>query len=125
MEIERYEVSWSRAAVEDLDEILDFLAEAMGLSRAMELYATFRRRIGQLKEHPGRCRRVPEFRGLGLGEHRELILPPYRIFFRLRGRRIFLLGVLDSRRDLEELLLQRVVEDGPGMRGQETKEADE
>ncbi len=107
---ETYEVLWSRSALKDLDEILEYLAEEASIERAMEVYEGLRRNIATLKIHPRRCRRVPEFRRLGLEEHRELLSPPYRIFFRLRGRTLLLLGILDSRRDLEELLVQRALE---------------
>lgn len=105
-----FEILWSRSSVRDLDEVLGFLAESAGVEPAMKLYEELRRRIATLPQQPRRCRRIPEFRGLGLPEHRELILPPYRVFFRLQDRQIMLLGILDSRRDLEELLVQRALE---------------
>ncbi len=107
---ETFEVVWSRSAVSDLDEILDYLAEQAGIDRALELYEKLRRRVAGLTRLPRRCRYVPELKELGLTEFRESIMPPYRIFFRLADKRVILLGVLDSRRDLEELLIQRALE---------------
>ncbi len=107
---ETFEVFWSRSAVSDLDDILDYLAEQAGIDRALDLYEKVRRRVASLSSLPERCRYVPELKDLGLTEFRESILPPYRIFFRLVERRVILLGVLDSRRDLEELLVQRALE---------------
>ena len=62
-----------------------------------------------MAEFPTRCRVVPELAALGISEIRESILPPYRIFFRLQDQRATLLGILDSRRNLEELILQRAL----------------
>jgi plasmid stabilization system protein ParE len=107
---ETFEVFWSQSAVSDLDDILDYLAEGAGVDRALALYEKVRRRVASLSRFPRRCRYVPELKAQGLTEFRESILPPYRIFFRLVEGRVILLGVLDSRRDLEELLVQRALE---------------
>ena len=107
---ETLEVFWSRSAVRDLDEILEYLAEQASIDRALALYEELRRRVASLSRMPRRCRYVPELKDLGLTEFRESNLPPYRIFIRLAEKRVILLGVLDSRRDLEEILIQRALE---------------
>ena len=107
---EKFEVLWSRSAVSDLDDILEYLAEQASIDRALDLYEKVRRHVAELSTFPRRCRYVPELKAIGLTEFRELILPPYRIFFRLVEKRVILLGVLDSRRDLEEILVQRAIE---------------
>ncbi len=107
---ETFEVFWSQSAVSDLDDILDHLAEHAGIDQALDTYEQVRGRVASLTGLPRRCRYVPELKDLGLTEFREAILPPYRLFFRLIERRVILLGVLDSRRDLEELLVQRALE---------------
>ena len=107
---ETFEIFWSQSAVRDLDEILEYQAEQASIDLALELYEKVRRRVASLSSLPRRCRFVPELKGLGLAEFREAILPPYRIFFRLTEKRVILLGVLDSRRDLEEILIQRALE---------------
>lgn len=106
---DRFEVVWSRHAVRDLDGILDYLADEAGVETALTLYENLRRRLGTLERYPRRCRIVPELREIGLDAYRELIYRPYRIFFRIDGAKLVLLGILDSRRDLEQLLVQRAL----------------
>ncbi len=107
---ETFDVLWTPSAVSDLDEILDYLAQEAGIDRALGLYEKVRRQVGSLTRLPRRCRYVPELKALGLSEFREAIVPPHRIFFRLVESRVILLGILDSRRDLEEILIQRALE---------------
>lgn len=107
---EAFEVLWTQASFRDLDEILDFVAERDGIDRALVIYEHLRERIASLKTYPRRCRHVPELKAIGLSEYRELIAPPYRIFFRLVNCQATLLGVLDGRRDLEAILVQRALE---------------
>lgn len=107
---DRLEILWSSSAVRDLDEILEHLAREASVDTALQRYEEIRQRIATLTRHPRRCRRVPELEEIGIREFRELIFPPHRIFFRLNGPRVHLLGILDARRDLEEILLQRALD---------------
>jgi len=40
--------------------------------------------------------------------YRELIVRPWRIIYRFDAQRVYVLGVLDGRRDLASLLLERL-----------------
>ncbi len=40
--------------------------------------------------------------------YRELQIPPYRLLYRIELGRVLVLGVFDGRRNLEDVLLQRV-----------------
>ena len=42
-------------------------------------------------------------------QYRELIEPPWRIVYRIESESVLVLGVLDGRRDLKSLLLERLV----------------
>ncbi len=107
---ETFAVFWSESAASDLEDILDFVADRDGVDRALELYENLRRRVASLSKYPRRCRYVPELKAIGLSEFRESIHPPYRLLFRLVGDQVILLGVLDSRRDLEALLIRRALD---------------
>jgi len=100
-------VVWTRSAVEDLEEILEFLVSEAGPEVAHRTYEGIRTSISSLEKMPQRCRRVPELREIPSLEYRELLSGHYRMIFRIDGATVVLLGVLDARRDLEELLIQR------------------
>ena len=105
----RFEIQWTASAQADLDEILDYIASKDSYVAAEGLHEKLIRRIGTLVARPLRCRIIPEIRAVGILDFRELIVPPYRVCFRIHGHDVVLLGVLDGRRDLAELLLQRVL----------------
>lgn len=107
---EVFDVIWTRMAVLDLDEILEYIVFERGVDQAHLLYETLRARIASLETMPRRARRVPELREIGLHEYREIIDGPYRLIFRIINQEVVLLGILDRRRDLEELLIQRAIE---------------
>ncbi len=105
-----FQVAWTRTAVRDLEELLDDVAADRGADQARRTYEHLRRAIASLTTMPRRCRQVPELRDLGLAEYREVVDRPYRLVFRIVDRQVVILAVLDSRRDLEELLVQRALE---------------
>lgn len=105
-----FDITWTRTAVHDLDEILEYIAAERGIDQALRVYETLRHSIASLAKTPRRCRQVPEFHDIGLFEYREIIERPYRLVFRIADRKVVILAILDSRRDLEELLIQRAIE---------------
>jgi toxin ParE1/3/4 len=107
---EVFDIVWARTAVRDLDEILEYIAAERGVDQALQLYDTLRHSIASLAKMPRRCRQVPELLDIGLFEYREIIERPYRLVFRVADREVMILAILDSRRDLEELLIQRAIE---------------
>lgn len=105
-----YRVEWAPAAIDDLDEILEFIAAREGANTARRVYAKITTRIETLTIHPKRGRIVPELKQFGIKDYRELIVRPYRVFFRITKQGVGVVGVLDGRRDLEELLVNRALE---------------
>jgi plasmid stabilization system protein ParE len=107
----RFRLVWTEVAIADLEGIVDYVAVHDSLAAAEKLYGKLDTRIGSLVASPERCRIVPELRAEGLEMYRELVVSKYRVLFRVRGREVVLLGVLDGRRDLDELLIQRALGD--------------
>lgn len=106
---EKYIVRWSQSAVQDLDEIFEELADRASWDVAVQAYKTLTDGIESLTRNPRRCRTIPELKEVRGAEYRELIVSPYRICFRIRELNVMLLGIFDSRRDLEEILLNRAL----------------
>ncbi len=106
---EQFEIVWTRAATVDLDRIFEYVADNSGFERAFALYEKIRGHITTLTTLPRRGRIVPELRDIAVREFRELLIRPYRIIFRLDGRKVVLVGILDGRRDLESILVDRAL----------------
>lgn len=107
----RYRIIWTEVAITDMEGIVDYVAERDTVPAAERLWNKLDATIGSLATTPTRGRTVPELRSEGLETYREIIVSKYRILFRVRGREVVLLGVLDGRRDLSELLIQRSMGD--------------
>jgi plasmid stabilization system protein ParE len=104
-----YRVLWAPIAAQDLDDLIDYIAAQHGPDAAVRVYDKVKKRTQTLSTHPKRCRIVPELRSVGVMEYRELIVSPYRVFFRIDEKDVGIIGVLDGRRDLEETLIRRAM----------------
>jgi plasmid stabilization system protein ParE len=67
------------------------------------------RRASSLTTLADRGRLVPELGRLRIRDYRELVVSPYRILSRVHGTRVLVLAVVDARRSLEDVLLDRLI----------------
>ena len=105
--IER-EVLWTETAQLDLEHIVSFIAED-DIANALAAAERVERRCETLGQHPECGRVVPELRAMDAPTHRELIEGPWRIVYRYDERSVSVVSVLDARRDLSGLLLERLM----------------
>ena len=112
----RFQVVWTEGAARDLTDIAVWIARESPAD-ARRLLKRIRNRSRTLATTPSRCRVVPELVEFGIHQFRELITRPYRLVYRVQADRVFVLAVLDSRRDLEDVLLERLVRNSPGVPG--------
>ena len=104
----RLDVVWARSAVADLDALVDYIGRERPRT-AEGVLARIRQVSRRLDHLPERGRVVPELHRNGITLFRELIVKPWRIVYRPAGRKVFVLMVVDSRRNVEDVLLERLV----------------
>lgn len=104
----RRSVRWARSARRDLDAIIGYLANRSPRA-ALATLDRLAARGRSLTMHAERGRVVPELARLHIQEYRELVVKPYRIIYRVRGATVLVLVVVDARRSLEDLLLERLI----------------
>ncbi len=102
------EVTWTQIAEEDLAEIIEYIA-ADNLSAARKLLQALKEKSQSLVRSPLRGRVVPELREFGISWYRELIYKHWRTVYRIEGNTIYVVGVFDSRRNLRDILLERLL----------------
>jgi toxin ParE1/3/4 len=103
-----FEVEWTEVALADLEELLGFI-EREEPTAARVVLQRLEQAAQRLARHPHRGRVVPELARFEIRLYRELIVRPWRVLYRVGQRRVFVMAVLDGRRDLEALLLSRLL----------------
>jgi toxin ParE1/3/4 len=105
--MKRYSVIWSDTAERDLFGVIEYIAEDSP-SQALEVFREVKRVAASLHTFPERGRIVPELYEFGIIQYHELVVRPWRIIYRVSDGHVYVLAVLDSRRNVEDILLQRL-----------------
>lgn len=53
---------------------------------------------------------MPELQAQGIRQYRELIIKQWRLVYRISQKSVYVLTVLDSRQNIEDILLQRLAD---------------
>ena len=105
--LETHQVLWTDTARQDLTEIIDYIAQD-SVENALVILDKREAVAAQLATFPHRGRIVPELLQTGISQYREFISAPWRIVYRIESQRVLVMAVLDSRRDLQVVLLNRL-----------------
>lgn len=106
-EAKSYQVLWTHTAQQDLSEIINYIAQD-SVEDALSIMGKLETKAALLITLPNRGRVVPELLHTGISQYRELISAPWRIIYRVENQKVLIMAVLDSRRDLQALLLGRL-----------------
>lgn len=104
----RYQVVWSHVAEKDLRGIVEYIA-ADSPAHALRVLQKIKQKASNLYSFPERGRIIPELREQGISQYRELIIQPWRVIYRISEKSVYVLSVLDSRRNIEDVLLKRFI----------------
>jgi toxin ParE1/3/4 len=105
----RFQVELTQGAEDDLETIYDYVSEQRSRDEADALLDSFLGRVEALERYPRRGSIPKELELLGLKEFRQLLLSPYRIIYRVIGDTVFILLIVDGRRDMQTLLEHRLL----------------
>lgn len=105
---QKYKIIWTITAENDLKGIIDYIA-LNNPENALNILRKIRGKVSDLYRMPEKCRIIPELSDHGITLYRELIVTPWRIMFRIADKTVFILSVLDARRNIEDILLKRLV----------------
>jgi toxin ParE1/3/4 len=103
-----YEVEWPGVAESDLRGIIDYISTDSP-ANTLKILHKIRQKASSLNSSPQRGRILPELQAQGITLYRELIVPPWRIIYRISDIKVYVLSVLDSRQNVEDILLNRMI----------------
>jgi len=107
--VSRYTVVWTEVAALDVERLATYLVDDASPQRARRIVHRIIARADSLEASPARGRIPPELRAIGDRTWREIQALPWRILCRVVGRRVEIHGVLDGRRSLDDLLMERLL----------------
>ncbi|MBI9082593.1 MAG: type II toxin-antitoxin system RelE/ParE family toxin [Desulfobacterales bacterium] len=104
-----YGVVFSRGARQDLLKIYRYIKNAGRPETARRLSKIITDTCQSLSENPERGHMPEEFKGIGGFSCRQLVLKRHRIIYEIIGRTVVIHGIIDGRRNISEVLRQRLL----------------
>jgi toxin ParE1/3/4 len=105
----RYQVFITHEAEEDLFEIFKYIAMNDAVSKAESLTKKLKKTCESLDELPHHGHVPPELERIGVYDYLEIHYKPYKIIYQVIDTDVYVHCVLDGRRDLQEVLQQRLL----------------
>lgn len=103
-----YDVLWATVAENDLIAIIKYIY-ADNPQAARDSLQKIKAKVSNLDSLPQRGRIVPELKQQGILQYRELVIPPWRVIYRISDSSVNVFAVIDSRQNVEDVLLGRMV----------------
>ena len=103
-----YDVVMTKTAENDLNEIILYIAQD-NIQIALNIFERLQKRVLSLKHFPEKGRVVPELKDQNIVEYREIIETPWRVFYKIGEEKVFVLNIIDGRRNVQDILMTKLM----------------
>ena len=103
----KFKVIWSPQASLDLEEIVLYIAEESP-NNAISIFNKIKSKGEGLASFPNKCIVVPELKVFGITSYLQVSTKPWRIIYRIQGKSVYVYSVIDSRQNVQEVLLTKL-----------------
>ena len=103
-----YKIIFSKYSEEDLLEIVEYYNQ-INQAFSKSLFFEIEKKVNDLKDFSELGRIVPELEKQNIVEYRELIVGNYRIIYEIQEQSVTIHAIVDSRRNLEELIIRKLM----------------
>lgn len=105
----KFEVLITQSAEEDIISIYNYVYINDSPSKADKLFDNLQKAILDLELYPTRGHIPAELERINVSGYLEIHFKPYRIFYQIFNKSVYVHCVLDSRRNLAKLLEKRLL----------------
>ena len=106
--MKQFEVIWTKNAEFDLELIIEY-NKTDSINTAKKIFFEIKKECNDLYYYPKKARIVPELQQIGILKYREIIHKRWRIIYKIDTTKVYILLVVDSSRNLEDILFQRLI----------------
>jgi len=103
-----YDIVITDNAEQDLNEIILYIAQRE-ITIAQGIYEKLQSKVFSLRTFPEKGRIVPELFDHNIFQYHEVIENPWRIIYKIEDKKVFIMTVLDGRRNVEDILLKKLL----------------
>lgn len=102
----KYKIQWTQTAKKDLYEIIEYISYD-NIEIAKKQYSKIKENSEKLTNFPEQGRIIPELANENINKYREIIISPWRLMYKIEKNIVFVLAVIDGRRNIEDILMKR------------------
>ncbi|MEA1910523.1 MAG: type II toxin-antitoxin system RelE/ParE family toxin [Spirochaetota bacterium] len=102
-------VIWSKDASLDLVDIVSYIKIDSGKGIAKEIYTRIKSEVDKIVDFPKAGIIVPELADIGITDIYQIIVSPWKVYYKVIEDKILVLSVIDGRRNLEEILYKKII----------------
>ena len=105
-------IEWTPDGVDSFNEILEYYKDRAGENTANNIYDKIIKEIELLAFEKIKTKRTQELKDIGILDVYELVINPWKVYYKISrdNKKIYILFVLDGRRNLEEILISKVID---------------
>jgi addiction module RelE/StbE family toxin len=103
-----YHVKMTQGAENDLDEIIDFIAQNNPRT-AITIMEKIIAKIKTLDRFPHKGGYVPEKKEKNIKDYRQISEDPWKIYYKIDENIVNVMAIIDSRRNLKDILINKLL----------------
>ena len=106
------EIEWTTDGVDSLNEILEYYVLRAGENIASGIYDKIMKEIELLEVQEIKTKQTQELKDIGIFDVYELSIHPWKVYYKIKNdnKKAYILFVLDTRRNIEEILISKVID---------------
>ncbi|MDR0448390.1 MAG: type II toxin-antitoxin system RelE/ParE family toxin [Treponema sp.] len=105
-------IEWTSEGMDSLNEILEYYKDRAGEYVANSIYDKIIKEIDLLELEEIKTRQTQDLKNIGIFGVYEISIKPWKVYYKISDdyKTIHILFVLDGRRNLEEILISKVID---------------
>jgi len=105
-------IEWTPDGIDSLNEILEYYRDRAGENISNTIYEKIIKEIELLKLEEIKTKQTQELKDIGIFDVYELTVKPWKVYYKIskNNKKVYVLFVLDGRRNLEEILMAKVID---------------
>ena len=105
-------IEWTPDGIDSLNEVLEYYVFRAGENTARNIYEKIMKEIELLKTEEIKTKQTQELKDIGIYDVYELAVNPWKVYYKITvdNKKAYILFVLDARRNIEEILISKVID---------------
>jgi plasmid stabilization system protein ParE len=105
-------IEWTPDGIDSLNEILEYYRDRAGENISNTIYDKIMKEIELLELEKIKTKQTQELKDIGIYDVYELVVKPWKVYYKIssNNKKAYILFVLDGRRNLEEILISKIID---------------